>query len=514
MDDGIVLREIDSGKEYLIKLPCVIGRSRDADLVLADQTVSRRHALVDRTSGKIWIQDLNSVNGTLINEQQIVDKTFIKKNDSIQIGQSHFVYPGLDEHAYEETRILHTLPPSTESPQDLTRLELIYAITIELPTTHEVKELGNKIFALFKNYYKHDRGYIAIFKENGSLLPLCSEPSSQSIPISRSIVKRVFANGESFVLADALANANYKDQESIIAKNIRSAMCAPLIYHNQIYGLIYLDRNIADAYSQQDLELFRSIAAIISPLIENARLWSSLNQKYKNTIKMLRHVQTRLIDAERIAAYSRVAHAMAHEIRNPLTTLGGLIRRIARSDQGAIDRKKYQAIMQAVERIELVLQEGDNLSRLSAPEIKLFRIDSIVNTVLETFQEEWRKKQISPDFLILTPQVMAPLDEKLLIKAITLILKEIITCLSPGNTLSIILRDGDNAAELCFGPLAENQRFADPFAQEFQHKPWRNNLFLNIAHKILMDNGGKLLLNVEGEKLLPLILSLPRAINI
>ena len=60
MNDEIVLKEIDSGKEYLVILPCAIGRDRNAGLVLVDQTVSHRHALIDTTADQIWIQDLKT----------------------------------------------------------------------------------------------------------------------------------------------------------------------------------------------------------------------------------------------------------------------------------------------------------------------------------------------------------------------------------------------------------------------------------------------------------------------
>jgi GAF domain-containing protein len=312
MNDGIVLKEIDSGVEHVINLPCVIGRGKDADLALADQTVSHRHALIDISADQIWIKDLSSANSTLVNDLKVTEKTNLRPGDTIQFGQSRFLKPTQHKQEIEETQIIHTLARSAELPLDFKRLELIYAITAELPEGHDVKDLGENIFALFKGYFKQDRAYIALFQEDGDLQPLCCAPLSQPIPLSRSIVNRIFTNGESFVLTDALTNGSFKEQESIIAMNIRSAICAPLTYHNQIYGFIYLDRNIAYAYNQQDLELFRSIAAIIAPLIENARLWSELQDKYANTVETLRKTQARLIDTERIAAYSRVAQAMAH----------------------------------------------------------------------------------------------------------------------------------------------------------------------------------------------------------
>lgn len=44
----------------------IVGRSDEADIVLASEEVSRRHALVWRSGGSAWIKDLNSANGTTV----------------------------------------------------------------------------------------------------------------------------------------------------------------------------------------------------------------------------------------------------------------------------------------------------------------------------------------------------------------------------------------------------------------------------------------------------------------
>ncbi len=67
--------------------------------------------------------------------------------------------------------------------------------------------------------------------------------------------------------------------------------------------------------------------------MENARLWSELENRYASAMETLKKTQARLIDMERTAAYVRLAQAMAHEIRNPLMVIGGLVRgKLARID--------------------------------------------------------------------------------------------------------------------------------------------------------------------------------------
>ncbi len=508
----IILQEVDSGKEHSISLPCLIGRGEEADFVLTDQTVSHRHALIDSSDDQLWIKDLDSVNGVLLNGNRISGKTFLHPGDFIQLGQSKFLIPAIEKEV-EQTIILHTRDRTSVAWEiDRRRLDLIYSITTEFPVSRDIIHIGEKIFARFKDFFHQDHGRIVLLQKNGELRTLYNDSRKESFPLSRSIVNRVLQNGESLLLEDALSSDSFKEEESIIALRIRSAMCAPLIYHNRINGLIYLDRDIPGAYSQSDLELFQSIASIIAPLVENARLWSELKKEYSNTVEKLRETETRLIDTERVAAYVRLSQAMAHEVRNPLSALGGLIRGIGHSEQASMGEKKYQVILQSVERIEAVLQEVDCFAGIAQPEKKMVKIDSLVQEVLDSYQEEWQEKKISPLFTVETPRVMVPVDPSLLKKALDMVIKEILFGIGRGSELPVTLRDSEGGMELCFGSKDKKYSFSNPFAPVFLDKPWCNSLFLNIAHKILLDHGGKLLLNTEGQRILPLVLFISRSI--
>ena len=70
----------------------VIGRSRDCDVVLDDQNVSRRHAEV-RPSGGSWIvKDLGSTNGVKVNGRRIQGPQSLKRGDTIQLGTSRVTF--------------------------------------------------------------------------------------------------------------------------------------------------------------------------------------------------------------------------------------------------------------------------------------------------------------------------------------------------------------------------------------------------------------------------------------
>ncbi len=65
----------------------VAGRSGDADLVLADDTVSRKHARIYSARGTLWLRDLGSRNGTLVNGHSVSHHR-LRPGDRITIGAS------------------------------------------------------------------------------------------------------------------------------------------------------------------------------------------------------------------------------------------------------------------------------------------------------------------------------------------------------------------------------------------------------------------------------------------
>src|ERR671922_1916191 len=72
--------------ELLGQAGAVLGRSREADVVLEDPNVSRRHAEI-RPSGGSWIvRDLGSTNGVKVNGRRIQGPQSLKPGDTIELG--------------------------------------------------------------------------------------------------------------------------------------------------------------------------------------------------------------------------------------------------------------------------------------------------------------------------------------------------------------------------------------------------------------------------------------------
>jgi pSer/pThr/pTyr-binding forkhead associated (FHA) protein len=509
MTGHLALNEISTGREYALQLPCVIGRSADADLIFSDPSISQRHARLEEHRGEIWIEDLKSANGVYVNGQRIAEKVLLKSGDLIQLGRSHFQLATGPRAISQKTLVLDSLDFKLGWTLDHERLRLLYEITTDLSENLDLPVLAGKIFARLKDIFRQDRSHLAIFRENGSLEAILVDPPMPSFPISTSITDRILQNGESLLLEDALNDNSLQEHESAIAPRIRSTLCVPLIYHNQIHGLIYLGRNVPGAYHREDLELLRTIGFILGPLIENARLWSELKNHYANAVNTLRETQARLLTVERMAAYVRLAQAMAHEIRNPLTAIGGLVRRMA---QPEADRSKVQKVVTLVERVETILTEVDTFVKLPSPTLKLERIDHLIREVIDGHTRETSPSDFRPFLAIHTSRLMIPVDGGQFKKGMSLIFNELQSSVPQGSHLAISLRDSDHELEIVIGGMERPERLCDAFAPELASKPWSLGLFLTMAHKIIADHRGKLLLDPAGHSVLPMVIRMPRSI--
>jgi pSer/pThr/pTyr-binding forkhead associated (FHA) protein len=98
----------------LLKDSCFIGRSPSVEVSLADETVSVVHARLWREAGRWWLEDLDSRNGTMLNDIPLARKSVLCAGDRIRIGRI------LLEFRAEESAPAAAPPPgdgsSTEGP--------------------------------------------------------------------------------------------------------------------------------------------------------------------------------------------------------------------------------------------------------------------------------------------------------------------------------------------------------------------------------------------------------------
>ncbi len=100
--DGYDVRLIEvevehAGRRRTERLPrsALIGRGRNADLVLNDPQVSRLHARLELRDGAVHVEDLGSLNGTGRNGRKLNGITRLDPGDRLQIGSATITYRGV-----------------------------------------------------------------------------------------------------------------------------------------------------------------------------------------------------------------------------------------------------------------------------------------------------------------------------------------------------------------------------------------------------------------------------------
>jgi diguanylate cyclase (GGDEF)-like protein len=77
------------GKRFVLdKSPTRVGRGADSQIVLEGDSVSRRHAHLERRAGAWYVVDDGSTNGTYVNEEQIAREQLLNNGDRIKVGPS------------------------------------------------------------------------------------------------------------------------------------------------------------------------------------------------------------------------------------------------------------------------------------------------------------------------------------------------------------------------------------------------------------------------------------------
>lgn len=79
-----------TGQEIKIDRDMLVGRHQDADILLQSAEISRRHAAFLYKEQALWLQDLNSSNGTFVNDVRIQQETQLQDGDIVQFASFKF----------------------------------------------------------------------------------------------------------------------------------------------------------------------------------------------------------------------------------------------------------------------------------------------------------------------------------------------------------------------------------------------------------------------------------------
>jgi len=311
-----LIKNSNTGEEYSYELTAAetrLGRAPEYnDIVLKDEKISRRHALLKRTDSGDGHQivDLGSINGTYVNEAQVSER-LLQDRDVVSIGAYNLIYSCLatapiqyDNRQLGKTVLLRSaeavsalpqidtdLVSSLSAPKDLVNdLEALYKKAQTLSHIYELNRVLSSVFSLeeiFDNVKDMifrltaaDRFFV-LLKSAGSEEPgvFMARFRNQDLggAISRTVMNRVLSERVALLSTDAKADERLAKAESLIVQNVHAVMCAPLMSASNIIGVIYVDcENPFKTFSPDDLDLLNAVASSTSMAVVNANTHDQL----------------------------------------------------------------------------------------------------------------------------------------------------------------------------------------------------------------------------------------------
>ncbi|MBI5453176.1 MAG: response regulator [Deltaproteobacteria bacterium] len=225
--------------------------------------------------------------------------------------------------------------------------------------------------------------------------------------------------------------------------------------------------------------------------------------RVKSLLRM-RALQTRLRDTEKMAALGGMVDGIAHEIRNPLTAIGGMARRLYEGETDSQHREYAQWIIKSVERLERMLQRIDEYKRILSSTLAPGDINKVIGDAVKEIEEfiEVQKKDIKVLKLLMPDPPVVNLDYGNFKTALYNILQNSVEAIdkkgeirvetmpSPDSILLVRITDTGSGIS-----PDEIRKIFNPFqSSKFEGA----GLGLTITYRIVIDHGGDI--EVESKK--------------
>ena len=318
-----------------------IGRDPSCELSFDDRTLSRQHVKIVKNGDSLTIEDLDSVNGLLLNGMR-ESSAELRVDDRLTLGKVELLVRPAGEktsplerltppiqHADEPT-LLHQPPAERLVTSEDSKPDSVMSITQSLSSSMLMDLLGrshqslgamyrvtriassifdldvllNKILDETFATIRAERGFVLLIDPNSDQLEVKAsrwqnkEGLDHEVSISQNIISHVLEKKESVLIADAMSDSKFGLAESVVMHNIRSAMCSPLRGRTRIVGIIHADTTGSGEFNQEDLMLLDAIGNAAGIAVENAQLY---NDKIQN---------------ERLAAMGQAISGLSHYIKN------------------------------------------------------------------------------------------------------------------------------------------------------------------------------------------------------
>jgi len=299
--------------------PLKIGRADTCDIVLRDDAeVSREHAEIFLDEqGRIIVRDKGSKNGTRVDDGVIFRSGQRVATRSVRVGEHLIQILGAPAPSTEPvTPVLFVqddrapsadtqfFPSSRGFDLSQQRLSLLIQLTERIGGVFERKQLLEQALDACCEALGFERGLIALKTHRGDTeLPVTrniDRDETGAFKVSRTLINRALLGGERAIVNNPATDLVGNLSDSLVRFPICSALCVPILYRNEILGVIYGDRIAqASTYQPEDVDFLAAIAQQVGNGLANLRLFQEhlRSQRVYAELEQARLIQRQLLPA-------------------------------------------------------------------------------------------------------------------------------------------------------------------------------------------------------------------------
>lgn len=161
--------------------------------------------------------------------------------------------------------------------------------------------------------------------------------------------------------------------------------CIPIVSGAKVLGILNLALKEGHNRDKQEEEFLSTIAATIAGIVE-----------HKKTESEKERLKNQLVESEKLSALGRMLANIAHEVRNPLTVVGGLTRRLDKKIPVGTKEKEYtKAIISESSRLERILTSVLTFTKGPSIDKEENDINSVVDESLQLLEFTFKEKSIT-----------------------------------------------------------------------------------------------------------------------
>ena len=286
----------------------------------------------------------------------------------------------------------------------------------------------------------------------------------------------------------------------------------PLVGEESLQGILIADNFIThQEIDENDLQLLEIFARYASDSIEKFRLNERLGKKVealKRANETIILSRENLIKAERLSGLAEMAGQVAHEVRNPLTVIGGFTKSMLnKMDDGNENYEYLKIIIEQVKRIEGALERFSSLVNYQE---KNEQVCDLVELVKSTMIIENHNVDIGKFSVQAKDAVSVKIDPDLFRHALLIIIKKVDSLQRCSETMVLFIKKTVKKAVIVFEPSCRKNWFAEEAYRSF-HSGGNHRLRreLSVALEVLKYYGGNIGLEVQNNNDMKFYVELP-----